>query len=83
MKKHETVAFPKLRKLVLRATALIILALLIYMFLVLQDAFIKGRQKANMTQAVTLKPDNQSIPTYNVEGLTEDEIDALIEEGRK
>lgn len=83
MKKQEAIAFPKLRRFMFRVTALIILVLLIYMFLVLQDAFIKGRQKANMTQAVTLKPDNQSIPTYNVDGLTEDEIDALIEEGRK
>ncbi len=83
MQKGKTAPFPKLRRFMFRVVALIIFVLLVYMLLVLQDAFIKGRQKANMTQAVTLKPDNQSIPTYNVDGLTEDEIDALIEEGRK
>lgn len=65
-----------------RIASVLTVVLLVYLTLVVVDAIQKEVRKSNYTQEITVKPYTGEFKSYDVEGLTDEEISEVVEEGR-
>lgn len=68
----------KLHPLV-RLAIFLIVVFVGYALLLLDDAILKDRQNRNKSEDITISQDTGEIRAYNVDGLTDEEVDRLIE----
>ena len=68
----------KLHPLV-RLAIFLIIVFVGYAVLLLDDAILKDKQSRNKSEDITISQDTGEIRAYNVDGLTDEEVDRLIE----
>ena len=66
-------------KIFLRLAILLVVMFVVYSVLLIQDAIVKSSRSRHSSEPVSINQNNGEIPAYNVEGLTDEEIDRLIE----
>lgn len=69
----------KKHRILIKLSAILCLLVIIYGTLLIVDDVQKSMRSANSTESVNINEDTGEIPAYNVEGLSDEQIQELLE----